>query len=347
MPNDDANDRGTLENQAEIDDQVFTDAFEKAEKAELSPELNESDNPANQPEENQNAEPQDNKDNKEAIAPEPPDQPESPPTSAKNDDATFEQRWKSLQGIHKSDKEKWEAERQQLLSQIEEAKKSSSTPPEPDQKKETTPKQTDEDFLRSFLDSLTDEQKDSLKEYDEEFDIVSKMEGLKRDTAMKKLRADLLSEITKVKEEIASQLSPVGEFVEESKKAKEKDGERIHFESIRGAHPDFETYRDDGSILKWIESKPGYLQRGMIEAYTKGSAVEVIELLDGFKQENNIKTEFSQGSQGGTNNVVNMDARRQERKQAMTEPQSRKSAVNQSMKIADNYDDAFEEALHR
>jgi len=303
----------------------FDDAFDKAaetgEKAELSP----ADDPKNVPAGEEKP--------VETPAEPPPEEPakpaETPPADQQpgESDEKYEQRYKTLQGIHRKDKELWEAEKAQLLTQVEELKKPVEKPPE---KPETTD-------LGNLYDSLSEEDKAALKDYDEEFDTVSKMEGKKRDAAFKALE----KKFDAFKAELVAQIAPATALVQETKVVQEKKVEEDHFSSIRKGHPDFEKYRDDGSILKWIEEKPKYLQKSMLETYSKGAAEDVVELIGDFKRENNIEPPEE------SSNVVQIDAKKAERKQAFTAVKTRRGAVNAGMSVATDFDGAFDEALNK
>ena len=248
---------------------------------------------------------------------------EEPKEEIKDEEAKFEQRWKSLQGIYNHDKEVWEAERRSLAEQLENLKAQ-----EPKQE----PKQEKKDTIQNLYDSLTDEQKESIKEYDEEFDIVSKMEGMKRDIALKRLRED----IDAFKAEILSQLAPTQDFIKESKEEREVRLRDEHFGKIAKEHPDYEKYRDDGSIIKWIETKPRYIQKSLLETYKQGTADDIVDLLTDFKTENNI-----------TVAERTPDVKKEQKKKAMAAVTSKRGAVNASMTVPDDFEGAFEEAINR
>lgn len=263
--------------------------------------------------------------------------PEKPPEKEKNEDQTNEQRYRTLQGIYKHDKTAWESEKATLLAQIEEAKKAGPAavipPPEVKEKEKQS--------LESFLDSLTPEQKAELDEYEKDFDIVSKMEGLKREREMAKLKKEFEEKVKSLRDEISAQLTPTENFVKEVSQEREIRSKEDHFNAIAEAHSDFEKYRDDGSILKWIETKPKYQQKGMIEAYNTGDAEDVIELLDDFKKENNI------GAPEENAQVVNLAKKRAEKREALTSVTTRRGAVNTGMAAHNDFESAFEEALNK
>jgi hypothetical protein len=311
---------GTSVESSEVDE--FKEAFDTAVSIGDAPDLSTKDDPANE-------------------VPETPTEPVTPvveaqtpletpaetppadiPQKAGESDETYEQRWKTLQGIHRHDREVWAAEKAELEAKLA----------KPEKKEE--PK-VEAAVSADLYGSLTEEEKAALKEYDEEFDVVSKMEGKKREVELNKLRKEFQS----WKDEVTAQLAPATALVQESQVEREKRVNLAHFEAIRKGHEDFEKYRDDGSILKWIEAKPKYLKDAMLNTYAKGAAEEVVELISDFKAENNI--------QPSQTNVVNIDTRKAERKQAMTAVTTRRGAVNPAMSVRNDFEGAFDEAVNK
>ena len=273
-----------------------------------------------------------------------PTSPDSSLQQPSESDEKFEQRYKTLQGIHKHDREVWETERAALLLQLEESKK-----PE-------IPTQTSSVAAEAFVDSLTDEQKEQLKEYERDFDVVSRMEGIKRSMELAKLRKEIAdwktevtNQLTKQATQFTSQIAPAIALAEES-------DEEAHFDLIRNGyelengtfvpgHNDFEKYRDDGSLLAWIESKPKYLQSSLRETYSKGTATDVIDLISDFKRENNIPLTFQTlASQTTPDNIVPLTSAKAARKQALTTVTTRRGAVNTGGAFAGDYESAWDEA---
>jgi non-homologous end joining protein Ku len=157
------------------------------------------------------------------------------------------------------------------------------------------------------------------------------MEGKKRDLALKQLKDEFMP----ILEEIRNKLAPVETFTSEAKTTMEEQARAAHFNALATAHSDYETYRDDGSILKWIETKPKYMQAPLLQTYQGGATEDVIDLISDFKKENNIQP---------PSNVVDVKSAR---KAAITAPVTRKAAVAAHMKVADDYEGAFDEALHK
>lgn len=277
--------------------------------------------------------------------------PEEPPTSSSapvsipspelqqpgESDEKYEQRYKTLQGIHRHDKEAWEIEKQSYLAELENLRKSArpdlSAPDE----------STAEDLYNESL-TLTDEEKEEMARYEQDFDVVSAMEAKKRKIDLSKLRKEFQETLKTSLNGIVSQLTPVLESVHKS------DQER-HFASIRGAHEDFEVYRDSGEIVSWIESKPAYIQRALKETYDNGTTQDIIDLISDFKQENNltinsnINSNSSPPNTPNTSNVLNI--KKAEKKQNLTAVTTRKGAVNPSYAIAEDYEGAWDEAIRK
>jgi len=139
-------------------------------------------------------------------------------------------------------------------------------------------------------------------------------------------------------------LKPANEFITKTEKEIEEATQNDHFNSIETAHPDYKTHRDSGKITEWIQSKPAYLQKGMLEVCKSGTAEEVISLLNDFKTENDIPLT---NDPPPPNNVVKIDKAKEERKAALTPPTSKRGAINTNLKPADDYDGAFEEATSK
>jgi hypothetical protein len=300
-------DRGALEN-ADLNDEVYGKAFDKAaeamdEEKPPKPADGEIEVPAEDP--------------APIVAP--------PIVAQPGDDDKAEQRYKTLQGMFNKEKETWESERANLLAQVEAVKKVPAPAPAPRE-------------ARDDPDDLSPEDKEALAEYDQEFDLVSKMEGKKRDLALKALEKKFQNFLDEKIAEINSKIAPAQSFIQETVAERVRHNEEVHFSSLKEVHPDFETYRDDGTIIKWIESKPQYLQKSMLETYDQGSINDVVALLNDFKQENNITS---------SPDNTPKSTRKAEKKLAMTAVTTRRGAVNPAHVIANDFEGAWDEALNR
>jgi hypothetical protein len=258
----------------------------------------------------------------------------------KDDEQTYEQRWKSLQGILKSKDEKYEAEKAQMLAEMESLKKTVANISAEDKDKKDKKGTGKSD---SIFDDLSEEDKEALAEYEKDFDSVSKMEGLKRERALKKLEDRILARLeertTELQTKIDSRIQPVEETFK-------KIDETTHFKSIRESHPDFEKHRDSGAILKWIETKPRYLQESMKATYGQGTAEDVVDLISDFKKENGL-LETNKDDQSRKDNLVDLDKKKAEKKQNLTAVITKRGSVDTGQGRADDFDSAYNEALKR
>jgi len=361
-------DKGTeLEKIAEataIQDEVFSEAFDIAEKGigdkseDIPDKKADADKKDDKKADNQDAELR--QDDKGADAADKKDKSADAKTKAdadkgkssdddKSDDATYEQKWKSLNGILKSTKTKFEADIAQVTAERDTLKKTV----EDLSKKKEDKKDADKDSASE--DDLTAEQKALLERYDTEFDTVSKMEGIKREKELKKLEKKIRADYDKRIEDLQTRLDSKVKPIEESL---QKTDENEHFKFIKSGHPDFEIYRDDGSILTWIETKPKYLQDALKKTYNEGSAADVVELITDFKRENNLledknKNQHSDDADDKTDNkdVIDLNKKRQEqkdkKKQDLTGVPTKRGAVNVSHSPASDYDSAWDEAVKK
>ncbi len=274
-----------------------------------------------------------------SVPPEPesiPVPPSTPPSQQQpgESDEDYKHRWETLQGIHRHDKEAWETEKAQLQAQLEAAKQLPSPPPAPEVR---TPES--EGLTMDHL--LTPEEKQQIAEYDQDFDTVSKMEGLKRNKAfsvlekkLKDLQDSIETRISSVTKQVTDTIAPIAKDIEERTL-------EDHFSSIRGTHPDFETYRDDGSIKSWIEKKPKYMRDALVKTYSSGQAEDVIDLISDFKRESNILTSTPQ------ENVVDLSSRREQKRAALQFVSTRRGPVASGTHVATDFDSAFDEAIRK
>jgi len=334
-----------------LDDDVFASAFEKAEEEGDKADLSAADDPKNQKDEEEmvkvDGEPPVKTEAEIAAetaavieAAKVKDEPVVEPVI--EDAAKIEQKYKTLQGIHRHDKETWEEEKTTLLSQLEEAKK----PIEPDAKKPT--KGEIVASAEAFKENLTDDQKAELEAYETDFDTVSRMEGLKRERELNALRKDM----QEWKESVTAEFTATKSQVEPAIKLIQDNETDAHFNAIRDGytlddgtvvegHNDYENYVKDGSLKTWIETKPAYIRRGMERVYNQGNVQDAIDLFTDFKRENNISI------QTPSDNVVDLESKRTSKKAALVAVDTRRAAVQARSAVATNYEDAFDEALNK
>jgi len=252
-------------------------------------------------------------------------------TSADEDKA--EQKYRTLQGILKAEKDKWEKEKAERDAEIERLRAAGTAGTAAQTKK----------FWDDPYAGLSEEDKKSLKDYDTEYDTVSKFEAIKRKAELAALEGKLTDSVRKefqqAFEMFVKSMAPVLTTTEEI-------SDERHFGAIKKEHADFEKYRDDGSIESWINSKPKYLQDAFTKVYNEGSSQDVIDLLNTFKKENNIGPPVNTDSgTAGTSAAPNRD--REKKKEALAGVPSRKTPTKYDQIGTDDYAGAFDEAAKK
>lgn len=59
---------------------------------------------------------------------------------------------------------------------------------------------------------------------------------------------------------------------------------KAHYEAIYKAHPDADSIAESAELASWIDSQPAYIATGIRSVLDKGTAQQVIEVFDSFKQ---------------------------------------------------------------
>lgn len=179
---------------------------------------------------------------------------------------SLEQKYKTLQGMYNQLKEKEE---------------------KPPEKKEEKKEEAPPDYSLLFQDlpaDLSDDIRAELAEYEEEYDHISKYEGIKREQLAKRLIGLMNVSFQKFHEQIAPYL-----------KATAETAQSTHYSAIKQAHTDFEEIRDSGKLNEWIDAKPKYMRDAMKTVYKAGDTQDVIDLFKQFKEETGYKPDKSQG----------------------------------------------------
>jgi hypothetical protein len=246
----------------------------------------------------------------------------------------YKQQWSTAQGIIKQERAEKEAlqgkidDLQRKQTEIERLQEGTKAEKVKAEKK----KGELAEFLLKLYDDLPDEEKAELSKYDEEFDVVSKSETKKRTLFAKKIAAYIDEAIETSNKSLLTNLAP---FL----MASEKTSEESHFAAIKSTHPDFEKYRDDGSLKSWISKQPTYLRSAMQKTYEEGEAQDVVDLYSRFKKDNNIGT-----TQDNKNQAIDDETKRKLDSQEIVD--SGKKAIKSQGGVGkkDDYEGAFDEA---
>lgn len=180
---------------------------------------------------------------------------------------SLEQQYKTLQGMFNKQKEELDTLKAQP-PKGEDGKGKDEPPPPPDYTL----------LFQNLTEGLPEEILTELKDYEEEFDHISRFEGIKREQLAKRL-IDLMNVSFK---RFGEQLQPFFKAVGET-------AQSAHFTTLVTAHPDFEEIRDSGQLEKWIETQPKITQKAYRDVYKNGETSDVIELFDTFKKETGYK----------------------------------------------------------
>ena len=107
-----------------------------------------------------------------------------------------------------------------------------------------------------------------------------------------------------------------------------------HFKAIRAKHSDFDTLVGNGTLNKWIDSKPAIFQESLTRVASKGTAEEVIEMFD------QLKTDL-----GMTSPHITTQGDKREKLKSMVAVRGGAPVIPKGKEVAtSDYDAAWDEA---
>ena len=124
----------------------------------------------------------------------------------------------------------------------------------------------------SYEDFLTEDQKASIKLMDTEWSEVA---GPVHALINAHVQAALAKQEKQVLAQVQQRLAPIEQVTAQSQEA-------LYWSTIQASHPDFREAA--AAIPEWIEKQPKLVQPALRAAYDRGTAEQVIELLDTYKQ---------------------------------------------------------------
>lgn len=124
----------------------------------------------------------------------------------------------------------------------------------------------------SYEDFLTEDQKASIKLMDTEWSEVA---GPVHALINAHVKAALAAQEKQVLAQVQQRLAPIEQVTAQSQEA-------LYWSTIQASHPDFREAA--AAIPEWIEKQPKLVQPALRAAYDRGTAEQVIELLDTYKQ---------------------------------------------------------------
>lgn len=103
------------------------------------------------------------------------------------------------------------------------------------------------------------------------------------------LAALVRKEAKSLVEQEIGQLRPAVEQMQKSEAERKEDAQKAivaeHFRTIRAAHKDFDALIEKGTLRKWIDNQPAIYQKALNEVYERGTAEEIIAMVDQMKGE--------------------------------------------------------------
>lgn len=185
---------------------------------------------------------------------------------------------------------------------------------------------------KTWRDMIPEDKRGIIDKYEQEWGEVAEAEQLIREAQLQLVKQEVYSELGRA-------LAPVFETTQTLKV-------NAHLDAIRQVHSDLDDIR--GELTDWIETQPEFVRPAYQEVAQKGSAQQVIELINQFKQ--------STGKTGAVPAVPASSARTQQpaakaprqppaaaKKAMAAAPASRKAEVPGSARPED-FDAAWEEA---
>ena len=124
----------------------------------------------------------------------------------------------------------------------------------------------------SYEDFLTEQDKAAIKLMDTEWSEVA---GPVHALINAHVKAALAAQEKQVLAQVQQRLAPIEQVTAQSQEA-------LYWSTIQASHPDFREAA--AAIPEWIEKQPKLVQPALRAAYDRGTAEQVIELLDTYKQ---------------------------------------------------------------
>jgi len=89
-----------------------------------------------------------------------------------------------------------------------------------------------------------------------------------------------------VRKQVGEALAGINKDLQPIKESAEEAASKAHFDFISTAHPDSEEIAASPEFAAWIESKPAFVREHYHLTASKGTAEQVVELLDEYRKDN-------------------------------------------------------------
>lgn len=195
----------------------------------------------------------------------------------------------------------------------------------------TDPADEADPYKASWEDFVPDDKKDVVDRYKREWSEVHEAEEVIRNAQLQLVQERLYSDLRRA-------LAPVFETTQRLQV-------NAHLDAVRQVHPDLDTVRDD--LKTWIAEQPEFVRPAYEQVAAKGSAKEVIELINFYKQSRGTATGAVPEVPASSARTQSQEQRPQKQPSAAAKkalaaaPSPRKAEVAASQ---NDFDAAFDEA---
>lgn len=247
-----------------------------------------------------------------------------------DDPEVVRQRYKTLQGMWRSEKEK-RAELERRLTELEAKASGAAENTTNIQHQEKQSGAKDEGLARHLTES-EEEMVAKILEEDEKFQEIREDFPEVAEALEHSLKKTLSQFSAKQSQQLMSVLQ---QSLAPLLQSQQQQILEEHYKRVKEAHPDFERYLESGELEAWIKEQPSRKQKYLLEVYNEGSTEEVIDLFNEFKG----SMGYSKPTQKTADSSKLWD---------MEEPKSRTRPISATTKPsarADDYETAFEEAI--
>ena len=197
------------------------------------------------------------------------------------------------------------------LAQIAERIQQRRSGSEAEGSEEETGGQEEEQQPTNWMDYVPEDKRQLVEQYESEWPEVAEAEQLKREAQLKQLQDQVYSEVGQA-------LAPIADMHRQMQVD-------AHHKAIQAKHSDVDDIKDD--LIEWVGQQPDFVRPAFEQVLQKGSAEEVNQLIDHYKQATGSAT----GAGAGT---TASSARQQQGSGNVTKRSSKKAAPSASAKNA-------------
>lgn len=222
------------------------------------------------------------------------------------------QQYKSLQGMFEHETTRTKELEEKFNKFLEESK--------PKQDEKPKPEETDAE----------------LEKYIQDYDYIHKNEAKLRKKEYETLKKEMWKEIS---EKYDISIKSAEKLIED----KVIEEENKHIKAISEVHSDYGKDFQHKDIVDWINTLSPSIKKAYMEIVVDGTTEEVIELITDYKEAKSMKVSTNKDNEKDMEKV-DTDKEKEKKLKEMEVVKGKKSPVGGSMKGAEDFDSAFDEA---